>query len=210
MGSKGSKGSHSPLPTQDQFDDDLAISLKILDHAPATSQGTYLKGSNEGLESLEEYQEGGYHPIHIGDVLGPSDRYRVIHKLGHGGFGTVWLCRDSLQARYIALKVMISDVKSDEIFDFSLAELDQSMPGAQYIALPLDSFSIEGPNGSHQCLALLPLGPCVSPRLWMHLGTAAGAILRKFAYQSTQALNFLHKNQICHGGMFSSEITSCV
>ena len=206
----GSEGSHSSLPTQDQPDDDIAFDYHDLDHAPATSQGTFLQGSNESLEPLEEYQEGGYHPVHIGDVLGPSDRYRVIHKLGHGGFGTVWLCRDSLQARYIALKVMVSDLKSDEILDFSLAELDQSMPGAQYIASPLDSFSIEGPNGSHQCLALLPLGPCVSPRLWMRLGTDPATILRKFAYQSTQALDFLHKNQICHGGMFSPESTCCV
>ncbi|QKD60280.2 kinase-like domain-containing protein [Fusarium oxysporum Fo47] len=202
----GSEGSHSPLPTQDQLDDDIAFDYHDLDHAPATSQGTFLQGSNESLEPLEEYQEGGYHPVHIGDVLGPSDRYRVIHKLGHGGFGTVWLCRDSLQARYVALKVMVSDLKSDEILDFSLAELDQSMPGAQYIASPLDSFSIEGPNGSHQCLALLPLGPCVSPRLWMRLGTGPATILRKFAYQSTQALDFLHKNQICHGDFRPSNI----
>ncbi|KAG7425590.1 Serine/threonine-protein kinase SRPK [Fusarium oxysporum f. sp. raphani] len=189
----GSEGSHSPLPTQDQLDDEIAFDYHDLYHAPATSQGTFLQGSNESLEPLEEYQEGGYHPVHIGDVLGPSDRYRVIHKLGHGGFGTVWLCRDSLQARYIALKVMVSDLKSDEILDFSLAELDQSMPGAEYIASPLDSFSIEGPNGSHQCLALLPLGPCVSPRLWMRLGTDPATILRKFAYQNFRPSNILVK-----------------
>ncbi|KAL9573941.1 hypothetical protein ACKAV7_001933 [Fusarium commune] len=197
----GSQGSRSPLPTQgqDQFDDVIEFDYHDLDHAPATSQGTFLKGSNESLEPLEEYQEGGCHPVHIGDVLGPSDRYRIIHKLGHGGFGTVWLCRDLLETRYVALKVMVSDLKSDDILDLSLAEVDLSMPGAQYIASPLDSFSIEGPNGTHQCLTLPPLGPCVSPRLWVRLERDPASVLRKFAYQTTQALEFLHKNQICHG-----------
>ncbi|EWG48653.1 CMGC protein kinase [Fusarium verticillioides 7600] len=204
----GSEGSHSPSPTQGQhqFDDNIGFDYHELDHAPATSQGTFLKGSKEGVEPLEEYQEGGYHPVHIGDVLGPSDRYRVIHKLGHGGFGTVWLCRDSVETRYVALKVMASDLKSDEILDFSLADLDQSMPGSQFIATPLDSFSVSGANGTHQCLTLPPLGPCVSPRLWMRLEKDPAAILRKFAYQTTQALAFLHKNQICHGDFRPSNI----
>ncbi|KAF4441446.1 CMGC kinase [Fusarium acutatum] len=201
-----SKGSHSPSSTQGQLDDDIGFDYRDLDHAPATSQGTFLKGSKEGVEPLEEYQEGGYHPVHIGDVLGPSDRYRVIHKLGHGGFGTVWLCRDSLEGRYIALKVMVSDLKSDETLECSLVKLDQLMPGAQYIASPLDFFSIEGPNGTHHCLTLPPLGPCVSPRLWMRLEKDAATILRKFAYQTTQALAFLHKNQICHGDFRPSNI----
>ncbi|KAI1047371.1 hypothetical protein LB505_012772 [Fusarium chuoi] len=208
----GSEGSRSPSPTQgeDEFDDDIGFDYHELDHAPATSQGTFLKGSKDGVEPLEDYQEGGYHPVHIGDVFGPSDRYRVIHKLGHGGFGTVWLCRDSLEACYVALKVMVSDLKSDEIFDFSLAQLDLSMPGAKYIASPLDSFSIEGPNGTHQCLTLPPLGPCVSPRLWMRLEKDPATILRKFSHQTTQALGFLHKNQICHGGVSGPEFTSCI
>ncbi|KAI6772986.1 hypothetical protein HG530_003944 [Fusarium avenaceum] len=171
-----------------------------LDHASATSHGTYLDGSNEGLEHLEDYKEGGYHPLHIGDSFGPSDRYRTIQKLGHGGFGTVWLCRDLVDARYVALKVMASDLNSDEVLDFSLAELDHSIPGSQYIAAPLGHFTIQGPNGTHQCLVLPPLGPRVSPDLWMRLEKDPGMALRKFAHQTTQALDFLHKSQICHGG----------
>ncbi|RKL01627.1 hypothetical protein BFJ68_g12276 [Fusarium oxysporum] len=203
-----SQASHDPHSTQDQFEDESTINHSgDLHHVRATSsQGTYLKGSNRGMEPLEDYQEGVYHPVHIGDVLGPSGRYRVIHKLGHGGFGTVWLCRDSLEARYIALKVMVSDLKSDEILDLGLVGLDQSMPGAHYIVSPLDSFSVEGPNGTHQCLTLPPLGPCVSPRLWMRLEKDPAAVLRKFAYQTTQALDFLHKNQICHGDFRPSNI----
>lgn len=171
-----------------------------LNHAPATSQGTFLHSSNEGLESLEEYQDGGYHPVHLGDSLGPADRYKVIHKLGHGGFGTVWLCRDSVEPRYIALKVLASELKSEDLPDLTLADLDQSHPGAKHIATPLDQFSLEGPNGAHYCLVLPVLGPSVSPDLWELFETDAASALQRFARQSTQALDFLHKNQICHGG----------
>ncbi|RKK95933.1 hypothetical protein BFJ71_g8109 [Fusarium oxysporum] len=156
-----SQARHDPHSTQGQFEDESTINHSgDLHHVRATSsQGTYLKGSNWGMGPLEDYQEGGCHPVHIGDILGSSNGYRVIHKLGHGGFGTVWLCRDSLEGRYIALKVMVSDLKSDEILDFSLANLNQCMPGAQFIASPLDSFSVEGPNETHKCLALPPFGP---------------------------------------------------
>ncbi|KAM0227248.1 hypothetical protein ACHAP5_012214 [Fusarium lateritium] len=195
------------LPSQDQIADNYVIDYDVdLDHAPATSQGTYLDGSNEGLEPLEDYQEGGYHPVHIGDSLGPSDRYKIIHKLGHGGFGTVWLCRDFVDARYIALKIMASDLNSDEVLDFTLSQLDQSVSGSQYIATPLNHFTIQGPNGTHQCLVLQPLGPCVSPRLWLRLEKDPATMLRRFALQTTQALDFLHKSQICHGDFRPSNI----
>lgn len=44
-------------------------------------------------EPLKQYRKGGYHPTHLGDVL-KAGRYRIIHKLGWGGYATVWLARD--------------------------------------------------------------------------------------------------------------------
>jgi hypothetical protein len=43
-------------------------------------------------EKLERYCPGGYHPIHLGDVL--QDQYKILHKLGFGSEATVWLARD--------------------------------------------------------------------------------------------------------------------
>ena len=44
-------------------------------------------------EPLERYRRGGYHPTHLGDIF-KDGRYKVIHKLGWGGYATVWLARD--------------------------------------------------------------------------------------------------------------------
>lgn len=171
-----------------------------LNQAPVNSQGTYLDGINEGLEALEDYQDGGFHPVHIGDTLGALGRYRVIHKLGHGGFGTVWLCRDIQHPGYVAVKVMAGDVSPENVPDFALEGMDRSAPGAEYIAIPLDFFSVKGPNGLHQCIVLPVLGPCVSPGLWFSMRRDPGPVLRNMAYQAALAMNFLHKNGICHGG----------
>lgn len=38
----------------------------------------------EAVENLERYSVGGYHLIAIGDLF--HDRYRVVHKLGHGTY----------------------------------------------------------------------------------------------------------------------------
>ena len=51
-------------------------------------------------EWIEDYQPGGYHPIHIRDHLGPNERYVVQRKLGSGVDGTVWLAHDSLLVKY--------------------------------------------------------------------------------------------------------------
>ncbi len=188
---------------EDELLDDASFEYDgDLDHAPVTSHGSYLDGINEGLEPLEEYQDGGYHPIHIDDTLGASGRYRVIHKLGHGGFGTVWLCRDMQDPGYVAVKVMAGDMTPSTLPDLTLTQLDRSAPGAEYIAIPLDSFSITGPNGSHQCIVLPVLGPCVSPRLWLKLKKDPGPVLRGMAHQTALGMNFLHKHGLCHGGTY--------
>lgn len=40
----------------------------------------------------EAYHPGGYHPVHLGDVI--QERYRIIRKVGWGQYSTVWLAVD--------------------------------------------------------------------------------------------------------------------
>lgn len=74
-----------------------AASLK---HRPRHSLIRCLAMANYGpvyceveAEPVEKYKKGGYHPVHLGDRLS-QDRYTILHKLGWGGYATVWLARD--------------------------------------------------------------------------------------------------------------------
>ena len=56
-------------------------------------------------ESLLEYRKGGYHPVCLGDTF-RNDRYRIQHKLGWGGYSTVWLAEDT---KHVILRYNDSD-----------------------------------------------------------------------------------------------------
>lgn len=51
-------------------------------------------------ESLSKYQPGGNHPVHLGDTF-DNGRYKIHHKLGWGGFSTVWLVNDRESAYHL-------------------------------------------------------------------------------------------------------------
>ena len=57
-------------------------------------------------EGMPDYKIGGYHPIHVGEIL--LDRYVIIQKLGWGHFSTVWLTKDLKFNNYVAMKVQKS------------------------------------------------------------------------------------------------------
>lgn len=64
------------------------------------------EGHDSEDEGIEDYVVGGYHPVHVGEVL--LNRYVVIQKLGWGHFSTVWLCKDFKYSTYVAVKIQKS------------------------------------------------------------------------------------------------------
>lgn len=57
----------------------------------------------DGIERLGSYAPGGYHPVAIDDFL--HNRYRMVDKLGFGGYSTIWLARDEIDKHYVAVKL---------------------------------------------------------------------------------------------------------
>ena len=172
-------------------------------------------------EWISLYRPGYHHPVKLGDKF--NNRYVVEHKLGHGGYSTVWLARDLQHEhkRLVALKVMMSG-ENDACLETSfLRRLNpQTQPSGwlwnalsfgwesasrgrpSFFPTVLDEFTTHGPNGNHCCLVTEVLGPS--------LRNLAGevdeffpfplAVAKKIAVQLARAVSELHERGIVHGG----------
>ena len=183
------------------------VEMEYSDDNTASSNGLTIDGMAPfGLEKLYDYEPGGHHPIHLGDIL--HERYRVIHKLGSGGFAIVWLCLDTQAeiAKYIAVKVIVSDGSNEKCAEKQVIKLTSlglgHGPEGSLFCLPLDEFTINGPNGVHFAFVYNVLGPRVSELFHLFGNKDIGSILRGIARQSTEALSILHNYGMCHGGKY--------
>ncbi|KAL8658137.1 MAG: hypothetical protein Q9202_007627 [Teloschistes flavicans] len=124
----------------------------------SSSEFSHHRTYNDGfllLEDREWYCKDGYHPVNLQDEF-KNSRYRVIHKLGHGGYATVWLARDQMEGRYVALKINAVDVSplNHEINILQHLATDPSEhPGKQHVVSLLDHFTHDGPNGTHSYIS---------------------------------------------------------
>jgi serine/threonine protein kinase len=168
------------------------------------SNGLHLELAPFGLEHIYDYEPDVHHPVHLGDVYGNNGRYRVIHKLGSGGFAIVWLCRDTEAkgaTKYVALKIPMAEISSDDCPELRVNQLKDTNEdnGAVFICLPLDHFKIHGPNGDHISFLYPVLGPNVSLGLF-RASADPDNDLRSLSLHVTKAVKFLHSQGICHGG----------
>ncbi|KAI8230354.1 Serine/threonine-protein kinase SRPK [Colletotrichum sp. SAR 10_86] len=154
-------------------------------------------------EYLSDYAQGGFHPVQLGDRL-EDGRYIVFHKLGHGGFSTVWLAHDEKLGRKVAIKILKADVAgwTNDGYNFG-----PSVFGTP-IHIQSDSFRHDGPNGSHLCFVSTPVrttvaqsqAECQRSRLFP-LETA-----RAIVAQVIQGLALLHAFGIAHGDLHPGNI----
>ncbi|KAJ8017132.1 hypothetical protein DPEC_G00014580 [Dallia pectoralis] len=102
-------------------------------------------------EDLREYCEGGFHPVHIGDIF--NRRYKVVSKLGWGYFATVWLCSDLRNDRRVAVKVLKSgdgftQAGEDEVTLLRCANGSTARHShSRRVVQLLDEFKVAGVNG---------------------------------------------------------------
>ena len=67
--------------------------------------------SLDNIEHIENYRPGGFHPVHLHDTLA-DNRHHILHKLGHGGFPTVWLARDRARDQLVARKILTAEASA--------------------------------------------------------------------------------------------------
>jgi hypothetical protein len=158
---------------------------------------------DDDVEYMGNYRPGGFHPVVLGDTF--NNRYMVVHKLGQGGFATVWLVWDQMENRYVTLKIIRADQsrKCQELEILQdLGQLDIDL-AENFICPLLDHFWVQGPNGSHVCLVLPLAGLEVSDDIarsesYTNEERVAGA--RHYVRQLAHAVAVLHSVGIVHGG----------
>lgn len=157
----------------------------------------------EEVEDAEKYRLGGFHPVHLGDIY-DDGRYRIVHKLGAGGFSTVWLARDEHNRSWVALKFVVAK-HSPSISDkshLSSQAASKLAQGPSFIS-EIGRFTFDGPNGHHLCLVLPVFGPSTSTLSTIFSCRLQPWLARKVGYQAAKAVADLHAQGICHGGMTS-------
>lgn len=162
----------------------------------------FLENSIGDTEDLDRYEPGGFHPVHLGDIL--DGRYKVVHKLGSGGFSTVWLVEDQAEHRdsnWLAIKIVVSDETERTKERIEIARKRAlSLQSSPTIVVGQKHFYLQGPNGRHICLILPVLGPAasrLSDGLWSRLHPVPARLAAK---QAVKILAELHEAGLCHGG----------
>ncbi|PWY82716.1 kinase-like protein [Aspergillus eucalypticola CBS 122712] len=177
------------LPTKCQVaslspEDPLRLNARLNSTKPqARVEYNWIKG----VETLEEYQPGDYHPVMIDDVL--YRRYRIVDKLSHGGYSTVWLARDTALKRYVALKFNTADAHPPH--------------GRSLIPVVFDKFKIQGPNGTHACYTTAPVQCNLREISFSRLFPLD--VARALCYGLTQAVAYTHSHRNVHGGSYPPE-----
>ena len=172
----------------------------------------------EDVEPFEHYCAGGYYPVQIGDQF-CSSRYRIVHKLGHGGYSTIWLARDERLDKYVAIKIAVSD--NDRPFESAILRTlwdeegctIKSHVGVALVPDILDEFEVEGPvikgvRSKHQCLVTTPARMTISAaRGAAYNNPFQTMVARAIAAQLVEAVASLHSRGIVHAGRLFKERT---
>lgn len=148
---------------------------------------------------MEDYCEGGYHPVEIGEVY-KDGRYTIVRKLGWGHFSTVWLAKDGETDGHVALKIVRSahhytETAVDEIKLLQkIVTAKPEHPGRQHVVSLLDSFEHRGPNGVHICMVFEVLGENLLGLIkrYSHRGIPMH-LVKQITLQVLLGLDYMHR-----------------
>jgi serine/threonine-protein kinase SRPK3 len=183
------------------------------------------------VEDVQKYHNGGFHPVQLNDVLrggnNADNSYRIVAKLGHGGYATVWLAEKlpdrsgwhsvfedehhldgDRETTWVAIKIVMADC---QFSNGELKILQYLTPGTPGVATILDHFYHAGPNGCHLCLVTEVMGPCLYDILKSRrqdcLVPKEGMAVREaqnLGMQIAQAVRGLHEKGVVHAGISPS------
>lgn len=109
------------------------------------------------------------------------------------------------EQRYVTVKISVSE-RGERNREFkvlrAIAAIRPEQPGSRHLMPMLDHFQLDGPNGTHDCLVLELLGPSVPDLLDARFRgeRLPGKLAKSIAKQALLGLDYLHQQNIGHGG----------
>ncbi|EPE37035.1 Protein kinase-like (PK-like) [Glarea lozoyensis ATCC 20868] len=178
-----------------------ASNSKTMNRSPSSSSSTREDAAETTAdeEDSEDYCKGGYHPVTVGEQF-KDGKYTVVRKLGWGHFSTVWLSRDNVTQKHVALKVVRSAAHYTETAIDEIKLLNKIVaakpdhPGRKHVVSLLDSFEHKGPNGTHVCMVFEVLGENLLGLIkrWNHRGIPM-PLVKQITKQVLLGLDYLHR-----------------
>jgi serine/threonine-protein kinase SRPK3 len=172
-----------------------------LNRSPSSSSTSGDEGTENTAdeEDSEDYCKGGYHPVQVGEQY-KEGKYTIVRKLGWGHFSTVWLSKDNVTGKHVALKVVRSaahytETALDEIKLLNkVVGANKDHPGRAHVVSLLDSFTHKGPNGNHVCMVFEVLGENLLGLIkrWNHRGIPM-PLVKQITKQVLLGLDYLHR-----------------
>ncbi|KAM0232621.1 hypothetical protein ACHAPO_007778 [Fusarium lateritium] len=171
----------------------------------ASIWGDFVGSDDEGKviyasEPVERYEEGLYYPICIGEVL--ANRYRVEHKLGHGGFSTVWMAKDMVSGVDVALKIMTPG-PSGEREHTAQNIIASAVQDTSRLLIYQKTFMLPGASKTHHRVLVFPL---LGPSLRTYASSMSTTVRRSSAKQLLQAIKALHDGGVVHRDINSANV----
>ncbi|EFE38488.1 hypothetical protein TRV_06817 [Trichophyton verrucosum HKI 0517] len=150
-------------------------------------------------ERFGDYVAERYYPVNIGEIF--CSRYQIITKLGFGATSTIWLCRDLREHRYLTMKVNVRSKRPNPEVELTnyMKSIEDIHGGEVHVRRVLDSFSIDGPHGTHCCILYEPTGIDLSDFIHrLETGALPQVMLRPAVRYILIALDYIHQLGIIH------------
>ncbi|KAI6756061.1 hypothetical protein HG530_011797 [Fusarium avenaceum] len=170
----------------------------------STTWGDFVDSDDEGevedeCEPVERYNEGLYYPVCIGEVL--VNRYRIEHKLGHGGFSTVWMAHDMSNDNDVALKIMTPGPSGEREYA-AQNMIASTVQDTSRLLMYRETFLLDAPKTYHRVLVF----PLLGPSLQTYTRSVTTAVRMASAKQMLQAIKALHDGGVVHRDINSANV----